>query len=211
MTAGFRELFASPAVIKAYVMNAAHMVAGFAVIVNLPAFMQLNLGYPRARFGLLYLVGGLVSFASMRVAGRAIDRVGSFVTGATGSGLFALIVLTYLGVQLRGPVELLFTVFMVSMALRNVAAQTLNSKVPLPHERARFLSLLSTVIHVSSSAGAFAAANLLTTRADGSLEGVPRVAALSVTLTLLAPLVMRSVERLVRARNAPTSAEPQLA
>ena len=48
------------------------------------------------------------------------------------------------------------------MSFRNVALQTVSSKVPTPVERARFMSLQSAVQHGSSSAGAMLSTLLLT-------------------------------------------------
>ena len=57
--------------------TAVAMAGSFSIISNLSAFVQFNLGYPRDGLGVLYMAGGGVSFFSMRLAGRAVDRWGA--------------------------------------------------------------------------------------------------------------------------------------
>ena len=45
-------------------------------------------------------------------------------------------------------------VFMLAMGMRNVAYNTLTSKVPRAEERARFMSILSAVQHAAGASGA---------------------------------------------------------
>src|SRR5437762_9724103 len=74
-------------VLLSWAMTFLVMSAGFIVIPNISAYVQMNLGYPRARLGLLYLYGGVVSFFSTQIAGRLVDRYGSFRVGTVGTVL----------------------------------------------------------------------------------------------------------------------------
>src|SRR5207237_2784895 len=86
------HLFAQRNVVLSWTMTFVVMGAGFIIIPNISAYVQFNLSYPRARLGLLYLYGGLVSFFTTQIAGRLIDRLGSFRVGTAGTVLpvFAL-------------------------------------------------------------------------------------------------------------------------
>jgi len=201
-----RSLLRRPAVKLSYLMTAVVMAAGFILIPNLSAFLQFNLHYPRARLGLLYLVGGAVSFFALRVIGRLVDRFGSFPVGTVGST--ALLVLSwtwFIATPPWLPVMPIFVAFMLSMSLRNVPYNTLTSKVPSPAERARFMSIQSAVQHLASAVGAFLSARMLSELPDGALAGVPRTAMVSIVLTVLVPPMMYLVERQVRmAGSVPT-------
>jgi predicted MFS family arabinose efflux permease len=192
-----RELFARPTVLWSYTMTAATMTAGFILIPNISTFVQKNLGYPRAQLGLLYGVGGVVSFLSLRVAGRAVDRFGSLRTGSV--GVLVLIAVVYAGFDRAVlPVVPLFITFMMALACRNVAYNTLTSKVPSSFERARFMSIQSAVQHAASAAGAFLSSRLLTEGPGGQLIGMPRVAGVTMALTAVLPLCLYQVESRVR-------------
>jgi predicted MFS family arabinose efflux permease len=99
------------------------------------------------------------------------------------------------------PVVALFIVFMSAMAIRNVSMGTLSSRVPEPHERARFMSIQSAVQHLSSATGAFVSSLVLRARPDHSLEGMPKVAGAAIVLAIALPVLLAKCERLVRARD----------
>ena len=166
------------------------MSAGFVLIPNISAFVLKNLSYPRKDLGTLYLIGGIVSFVAMRIVGRLVDRFGSARIGTFGSLFIAAV--TYFGfVEFPPaiPVLVIFVGFMLGNAFRNVSYNTLTSKVPSADERARFGSVQSAVQHLAAALAAFASAQMLTEREDGALEGIQRVAVISMLLGLgLIPL-----------------------
>jgi predicted MFS family arabinose efflux permease len=186
-----------------WVMTFLVMAAGFIVIPNISAYVQVNLGYPRARLGLLYLYGGAVSFFSTQIAGRLVDRFGSFRVGTAGTALlcFALLGGFVLTPPLF-PVPLIFVLFMLAMSFRNVAYNTLTTRVPAPSERARFMSIQSAVQHSASAVGAFASSQMLSELPSGALVGMDRVGLVSIGLTLTLPFLLRAVETHVRRRDA---------
>jgi predicted MFS family arabinose efflux permease len=194
-----RTLFTRPVMLLSWGMTAAVMMAGFLVIPNIASYLQANLHYPREDLGTLYLVGGALSFGVMRGGGWLVDRLGSFATGSAASLLIlAALYLGFVNHPAGLPVLVLFPFFMGALALRNVAYNTLTSKVPAQAERARFMSIQSAVQHIASAVGAFISASLLAEAAGGSLTGVERMAATSMGLTLLVPLLLWAVERRVK-------------
>lgn len=88
----FRELLGRSDVLLSYTMTALVMAAGFIIIPNISAFVQMNLGFPRERLQWLYVAGGVVSFVSTNAVGRLVDRYGSFRTGTLGAVLLSLAV-----------------------------------------------------------------------------------------------------------------------
>jgi predicted MFS family arabinose efflux permease len=199
-------------VVLSYLMTAVTMGAGFLVIPNLSAYLQGNLGLPRAQLPWLYGIGGVVSFISLRAVGFLVDRLGSFRVGTAGSALMGVALwLSFIDVPLhapswlrfgidtteQAPVLLLFLFLFFALSVRNVAYSTLTSKVPAPAERARFMSFQSAVQHLASSAGAIGSSLLLTEGSGRRLLHVPRVAVLSLGLTALLPGLLWAVERAV--------------
>jgi predicted MFS family arabinose efflux permease len=206
------QLFAQPNVLLSWMMTFVVMAAGFLLIPNISAYVQYNLGYPRARLGLLYFIAGLVSLVGLQLAGRFTDRFGSFRVGTAGSVLLALgIAGGFLLSPPLLPVAGIFVIFMLAMSFRNVAYNTLTSKVPRGGERARFMSIQSAVQHAASAAGAFLAAHLLTAAPGGALAGMERVSFLAMALTLTLPAFLFAVEsRLRRSAPPPLVTAPEL-
>jgi predicted MFS family arabinose efflux permease len=197
---GFGELLARPTILASYTMTAVALMAGFILIPNISGYLQINLAYPRERIGLLYLSGGVVSFFAMRLAGWLVDRFGSFRVATAAALIVTLVTWSGFGMS-RPPVPIvvIFMGFMLSNSLRNVAYNTLTSKVPRPPERARFMSLQSAVAHAASAIGAFLSARLLREGEGGRLIGMADVATVSIALALCVPVLMRIVERRVHA------------
>jgi predicted MFS family arabinose efflux permease len=198
-----RELFANPLVRLSYLMTALVMMGGFILIPNISAYVQFNLGYPRASLGTLYMAGGVVSFFATRAAGSMLDRVGAVPTGSLGVALVAVV--TYVGFVIylpELPVVGIFIGFMLANSFRNVTYNTLASRVPEPHERARFLSGQSAIQHMFAALGAFLSSRMLSERPDGQLIGMPAVALTSIALAVVLPLLFWRVELGLKARQA---------
>lgn len=171
--------------------SALAMIGAFAVIANLSSFIQFNLGYPRERLGILYMVGGTLAFFSMRIAGIWVDRWGSTRVVTIGTGLLVLVLgLSFVPEPPLLPVVLIFAGFMVSNSTRLVALNALTTRVPRPQDRARFMSLQSAVQHLSTSAGAAGSTWMLAEGEGGRLEGMPTVALLAMALSLVLPILV---------------------
>lgn len=199
---GVLELLGRRDVQLSYLMTGVVMMASFIIIPNISAYVQKNLGYPRDSLELAYFVGGLVSFVTLRVAGPLVDRHGALRVGTVGSVL--AVVATYVGFVDYPrwlPVPVLFMGFMLAMGMRNVAYNTLTSRVPENPVRARFMSLQSAIQHMASALGAFLSVQLLTDLPDGTLGGMARVAGVSIFLTVLVPPMLKVVEARVRSRE----------
>jgi len=209
---GFGSLFSRPLVRISYLMTALVMMSGFILIPNISAYVQFNLGYPRERLGFLYLAGGVFSFLSTRVAGAMVDRAGALRTGSLGVALLTVVVFVGFVRYLPGlPVVAVFIGFMTAMAFRNVAYNTLVTRVPEPHERARFMSVQSAVQHLASAAGAFLSSRMLRELPGGALQGMEGVALASIGLGLVLPFFFWRVEHGVSGRAPAREAEPRAA
>lgn len=207
-----RDFVREPLVLWSLAGTSVAMAGSFSIISNLSAFVQNNLGYPRAQLGLLYMAGGSVSFFSMRIAGRSVDRFGaSRVVGVGTALVVGVIGASFLLREPLVPVLVIFVGFMLGNSTRMVAYSTLTTRVPRASDRARFMSLQSAVQHVSTSVGAGLSTWVLHERADGSLEGMPSLAVFAITLSLALPVVAAVLERRVRGRDAREDAAPAAA
>jgi predicted MFS family arabinose efflux permease len=183
-------------------VNTALITVGmFAVVPNISTFVQHNMGYPRDRIGLLYLVGGATSFVVMRVVGRLVDRFGSTPLVVVGTALHAVALVTAFVHRLPWlPVLGIFVLFMISSSVRMVPMQTLASRVPRPEQRARFMSAQSAVQHASSALGAILASLVLVAAPDGKLVHMDQVALGALVVACLVPIGAGVLERRINAR-----------
>ena len=178
------------------------MMSMFVLVPQISTFMVFNVGYPHSRLGLLYMAGGVTSIVVLRFAGRLVDRVGPTKVAALGTVI--LMPVLYVGFVVGSPATpaaALFAVFMAATSLRNVPFNQIQSRVPSPKERARFMSLQSSVQHVSSALAGALSSQLLSTREDGALVGMPTVTYLAMALALLSPLLMRFIEHELASRS----------
>lgn len=183
------------------------MLGNFAIVPNLSAYVQINLGYPREQLGMLYLVGGVVSFATMRVAGRWVDRAGPFPVALAGTAVYALnLYVGFIRPVLMVPIMVVFALLMVTSSFRMVPMQALATRVPEPRERARYMSAQSAVQHIACSVGSMLGAAMLVTAPDGRLIGMPAVATFAAVVAMLVPGLVWFVDQRVRAPATVTPA-----
>lgn len=204
---GTLALLRKPAVQLSYVMSATSMMGAFVLVPNISPYLQRNLGYPRAELGMLYLWGGLCSFVTLQFAGRLVDKVGGLKVATPATLLISWVIIEgFVREDPWMPALAVFVLWMTAMGFRNVGMQTASSKVPSPSERARFMSLQSAVQHGASSIGAVVSTALISEGRDHRLVGMPRVAAVTVTLFAALPLLLAALERRLR-READARAE----
>lgn len=184
-------------------VTACTMLGVFAVVPNISAFLQHNLGMPREHLGPLYFAGGLASLVANRLVGTLVDRYGATRMVAVGTLTFgASLYLGFLQPVSVGHLVWVFCLMMVSATMRGVPMNTLATRVPPPSQRARFMSAQNAVQHLSSAAGAFLASTLLTADAEGRLQGMTTVAIGAIVLSLVVPILSGIVERGVKKREA---------
>jgi predicted MFS family arabinose efflux permease len=191
------------ALTKVTLLNTAFVMVGvFAIVPNISTFLQKNVGYPRADLDVLYLVGGTASFLANRGVGALVDRFGATRLVIGGTLVFgAALYFGFLRPVDANHVIWVFPLLMLSATLRGVPLNTLASRVPLPAQRARFMSAQNAVQHIASAVGALGASALLTSDAAGRLYGMERVTLLAVGISLFVPLLASFIERGVRARE----------
>lgn len=182
------------------------MLGVFAVVPNISAFLQHNLGFPREQMGTFYLVGGAASFVAMRLVGAFVDRFGALPMVILGTAFQAFAL--YFGFIRPGlgmPILLVFTVYMLSGSVRMVPIQALASRVPRPEQRASFMSAQSATQHLFSALGAMLASAVLVAAPNGSLIGMEGVAVAALCVACVVPLVAALLERKLNRRQVATA------
>jgi predicted MFS family arabinose efflux permease len=207
----FADLLRDPAVPFACLLSASNFFAMFMLIPNISAHVQENMDYPRQWLGLLYFSGGAAAFFSMRLAGKYSDRAGYAKTALYATcGLWLTVYLWfYLQTRLI-PIVGMFVVFMICSSTRNITSNALISRIPKPYERAGFMSLMSSVQHLMSGAGAMCGTLLLKETPAHRLAGMHKVALLAMVAFAVMPMMMFHIEKIVKQRKADTLVQTKL-
>jgi len=208
----FRDVLSRPVVQLALACTAAGVIANFALMPNISAYLQFNRGYPRDELSLLYMIGGAISFGTMRLAGRLADRHGVPPVTAGGAIAYAtVLVVGFIYPVDAIPVLAIFVSFMVSQGFRFVPMQALFSRIPESRERASFMSAQSAVQYLAQTTGAMIGAQLLTEHPDGSLAGIDDVGWFALAMALVHAAISYVLDRRVRARAATAVRTPAAA
>jgi predicted MFS family arabinose efflux permease len=201
-----RRMFVERTALLSFGCTATLTASAFLLIPNIAAYLQVNLGLPRAWLGPYYMAGGLGSLLIMRLAGRMTDRYGSARVLTVSTTLFLVVLYAgFVDYDPRLPLLVIFVAFMMVMSARNVALQTLATKVPPPALRAGFLAANSTVTYLAMALGALASTQFMSVRSDGTVGGIETIALIAMLLSVFGPAFAHLVERRM-ARPAPPQA-----
>ncbi|MGB8356167.1 MAG: MFS transporter [Chthoniobacteraceae bacterium] len=202
------SVFKSRMTMISYGIMGFSMMAGFMIIPNISAHFQMNLGYPRAQLGLLYLYGGVMSLFGMRLSGKIMDRYSATKSSILFTTILIFAMATgFLFYPNMVPTLLVFICFMVGMSGRNIAATALSSKVPPAAERGAYMSLQSTVTNLGSALGGYYS-SLVLSQEDGHLLHVKTIALTAIILSCIVPFLVAYVEHHIRRRVTPPIAVP---
>jgi predicted MFS family arabinose efflux permease len=194
-----KSLIRQRTVLISYGLLFSVMMGGFLIFPNIAGFVQVNQHFPRNDMGRLYFIGGICSLIVMGTVGKLVDKFGSVPWFTLGS--FGFLGTLYAGMYQTPPTinaYVLFIGFMIFGTLRNISTQTLTSKVPIPSERAGFMSLQSAVQHTAMSAGAILSSRLLSSSPNGELIGIESIVVCSAILILTALFLVVVLDRQVR-------------
>lgn len=197
-------LLSRPAVRSACLVQVLNQLSAFLVLPHFAAYFLLNLGFPRERLSVLYALGGVTALVAANLLGRLADRAGPVAAVALATvGIWAgLLPFLELGVVGQGAaLAALFVAFMAGNAGRNVSVAAALSKVPGPHERGAFMALQGLVQDGAIALGAVGGWLLLSSDADGRMQGMPLLAMGAMLLALAVPAVLARHGR----RAAPVS------
>jgi predicted MFS family arabinose efflux permease len=214
------RMVTKPLPLLAYAAMVSMMFSAFTVIPNIPTYLVFNLEYTGEAWiptllgkvgidytpsvlGPLYLVGGILSLIVLQFVGRLTDRIGSGTVSWIGGALtIAVIYFWFIDYQPGVPALLLFVCFMGAMSVRGVPARALDTKIPLAHERASFMSMQSAVQHTSLAlAAGLSSFVLVEDPVTKALSGIPTMAWIAIGFAVLLPLFVTLAERGVKSRD----------
>ena len=141
--------------LNAFALMSAMMLAGFVVVPFLATYMVKNAGMGESKLALGYVAGGLLTIVSSPLIGRLSDVLGRlrvFLVVATFSAL-PMVVATSLPRVPLGVAIAVMGLFMVGMSGRMVPAMAMILGSIEPRRRGSFMSVQSSVQHISGASG----------------------------------------------------------
>jgi predicted MFS family arabinose efflux permease len=178
----------------ALVMGTINMMAA-----NLAPFFVYNLGFDKTHLGYLWMIGGFFGLIGAQSSGFLADRFGavrmlwivSMIGVATYFTMFVLSPPPF-------PVVVVFSVFMFCANGRIILLNVINSMVPPPGQRGRFLSLATAVNQAAAAIVIVGATQILGTAPTGELLHIRAVGVIAIAAAILSPLFASALRRRIK-------------
>ena len=192
----FRQLLQQRVFWQGYLMTASVMFSSFMFIPNIATYVVFNLDFPLENMGQLYLVGGLVSFFVLQLAGKLIDRHGVLKVSLLGTIILCVVMIFgFIPGLLMLSAYVIYILFMSGMNFRGVTNQMVSSRIPPPQMRAGFLSMQTAVQHMSATLGAVFSSFILSVGEQGELVNFVWLVGLGLLLVFVQPLLIFRLKR----------------
>ncbi len=176
--------------LRAFLLVAMLMFAGFSVIPYLAPYMVQNVGLKESQLAILYFFGGAATLFSARWIGRQVDLHGKqrvFRAVAIASTL-PILISTHLPPVSLTVATLVSVLFMTIVSGRFVPLMALVNAAAEPGQRGSFLSLSGAVQQACAGLGSLVAGLIIGHGVAGELTRYGWVGWLAVVLTLAAVL-----------------------
>lgn len=162
------------------------MMGHFLIIPFLNPFMEFNKGYSKSVIPLVYLIGGIASFAAAVFLGRLSDRVGKLTVFSycVPLSFIMVILITNLPALPFSIVLGFFAVWFILATGRAVSSQTMVSNVAGTTSRGSFMSLNSSIQHLGTGVASLLAGYIISEEKSGKLIHYEWVGYFSVLVLL---------------------------
>ena len=196
--------------LAAFATTALLTTGGFMLMPFSSVFTVNNLGISLDHLPTIYLITGLCTIVAGPLIGKATDTWGRMPVFYAGSALTSIMVViyTHLSAVPMLAVVAVNVIMFVGIFSRMIPYQALASAVPELHMRGSFNAISASIQQLSGGCAAVIAGHLVSTGADGRLQGFQWVGYVVVGTTMVAALLARQVSRGVHARAAAAAVAP---
>jgi len=183
------------------------MMGHFLIIPFINPYMEFNKGYSRSVIPLVYLVGGIASFAAAVFLGRLSDRVGKLTVFSycVPLSFIMVILLTNLPALPFSVVLAFFAIWFILATGRAVSSQIMVSNVMDSDKRGSFMSLNSSVQHLETGAASLLAGYIISEEKNGKLVRYEWVGYISVLVLLAGFFLGRYLFNATESRKVTTT------
>lgn len=167
----------------------------FSVIPFISPSFVMNAGLLESQLPLIYLLGGICSMFAAPIAGRLADRYGKHKVFRVSIliSLVAIFMITHLKQQSLGIILLVSCFFFIVMSGRMVPSIALITSTVSTEMRAGFLSIVSAMQQLSSSAAAWIAGMIIVENSQGTLDHFNYVGYIAIASSLVTFIMVRKV------------------
>ncbi|HMU47954.1 MAG TPA: MFS transporter [Chitinophagaceae bacterium] len=188
------------------------MMGHFLIIPFINPYLEFNKGFSKELTPMIYLCGGVASFAAAIFLGRFSDRVGKLpvFSWSVFLSLFMVIIITEMPSVHFAIVLAFFAVWFVVATGRAVTAQAMISEVVDPEQRGSFMSVNGSVQQLGSGIAALSAGAIVYTDKTGKISHYNWVGYLSVVVLLASLFLGRFIFKRMDSTAGKSVAEEEL-
>lgn len=194
--------------LPAFAATALLTTGGFMLMPFSTVFLVNNVGIAVEQLPMIYLVTGLSTILTGSLVGKAADKYGKFPVFVAGSILTAVMVIVYthLGRVPLALVIVLNVLLFLGIFSRIIPFQAMSQSVPELRVRGSFSAISAAIQQISGGVAAIIAGHLVTTGADGRLQGFPNVGYVVVCSTIVAGVLALRMSRAIAQRERAAAA-----
>lgn len=190
-----KNIFTNRQQLIALLLSGSLMLGHFLIIPFLNPYMELNVGFNQTQRNLVYMVGGIASFASAPFIGRLADKFGKHKVFY----IFAVLSLITIFLITNMPAIKYYYVLMVTgiwfafSTGRTIPAQAIISNVVPAEQRGSFMSFNSSFQQMFTGLASLIAGFIVIKGADNKIHHYAWVGYLSIAVVLVAIFIARSI------------------
>ena len=183
------------------IFSALLMMGHFLIIPFINPYLEFNKGFSKDLTPMIYLVGGIGSFAAAIMLGRVSDKKGKLpvFSWSVFFSLFMVLIITGMPNVHFAIVLSFFALWFVLATGRAITAQALISEVVKPDQRGSFMSINGSVQQLGSGIASLSAGAIVVTEKSGKISNYNWVGYLSILILLgsllLGRLVFKKMDR----------------
>jgi predicted MFS family arabinose efflux permease len=202
----FWGILSHPNHVRAYLLVVTLMLGAFSVIPYIGPYLVANVKLREAQLPLVYITGGVFTLIAAPIIGRMADRYGKLAVYRVIAPFSAVMmyILTNLTVVSVALAAVVFGSLMVSNAGRMIAALAMVTGSVEKRRRGGFMSIYSSIQHLSNGIGAAIGGMILVKQNDGTYLHFDQVGWIAIVTTLLS-LWFAGRLRLAEEPSSPTT------
>ncbi len=190
-----KNIFSNRQQLIALLLSGSLMLGHFLIIPFLNPFMELNVGFNETQRNLVYMVGGIASFASAPFIGKLADKYGKhkvFYIFA-GLSLITIFLITNMPAIKYYYVLMVTGIWFAFSTGRTIPAQAIISNVVHPEQRGSFMSFNSSFQQMFTGLASLIAGYIVYQGSDNKIHNYAWVGYLSIAIVIVSILIAKAI------------------